>query len=45
MFFGINEIMDKAKKAYSKLWRDYTKWCSERYGTKKKRNATSKRKK
>ena len=47
MFFGLNEIMDKARKAYSKLWRDYTRWCSERYGTKKKKksNATSKRKK
>jgi hypothetical protein len=36
MFFGINEIMEKARKAYAKLWRDYTKWCKVRYGTSKK---------
>ena len=36
MFFGIHEIMEKAKKAYSKLWKDYAKWCKARYGTSKK---------
>jgi hypothetical protein len=45
MFFGLNEIMDKARKAYTKLFKQWSKWSQERYGTKKKSNATSKRKK
>ena len=29
--------MDKAKKAYTKLFKQWSKWSQERYGTKKKK--------
>ena len=36
MFFGINEIMDKAKKAYQKLFKKCLTWKNKKRVTKRK---------
>ena len=36
MFFGLNEIMDKARKAYTKLFKKCLTWKNKKNDTSKK---------